>query len=160
MILKKVISGGQTGADQAGLAAAFMYTIPTGGVAPANFKTAAGPSVELLRDTYKLEARGSYSSRTLENVNQSDGTIRLCIDFNSPGERCTLNAINQYEKPFLDVDLLNPFLCSIAANWIVNNNIYILNIAGNGEGKNGRSDIFILTFNYLCAVFGVLNKYT
>jgi len=159
LFLTKVISGGQTGADQGGLAAANMYNIPTGGVAPEHFNTANGPNVELLRNTFKLEARGSYRSRTFENVEQSDGTIRLCVNFISPGERCTLNAINQYNKPFLDVDLLNPFLSSTAANWIINNKIKVLNIAGNRERSTGPS-IHILTFNYLCAVFGLLNKYT
>ena len=155
----KVISGGQTGADQGGLSAANMYNIPTGCIAPENFNTANGPNVELLRNTFKLEARGSYRSRTFENVEQSDGTIRLCVNFNSPGERCTLNAINQYSKPFLDVDLLNQFLSSTAVNWIIRNEIKILNIAGNRE-RAGNPSIYILTFNYLCGVFGFLNKYT
>lgn len=159
MILTKVISGGQTGADQGGLAAAFMYSILTGGVAPNDFMTANGPMIQMLEGTYGLEARGTYKSRTWENVEQSNGTIRCCIDFNSTGEICTLNAIQAYRKPYIDVDLLKQPVCSKISTWIINNNIKILNIAGNREGA-GNPSIYILTFNYLCAVFGLLNKYT
>lgn len=38
-MLLKVISGGQLGADQAGLAAAKAVGIRTGGFAPKNYKT-------------------------------------------------------------------------------------------------------------------------
>jgi hypothetical protein len=159
MILTKVISGGQTGADQAGLAAARIYDIPTGGIAPKDFMTANGPMMQILKGTYGLEAMGTYQSRTWENVEQSDGTIRLCTNFNSPGEKCTLSAIVACRKPYIDIDLIKQPVCSKIATWIVTNNIKILNIAGNRE-RNTNPSIYILTFNYLCAVFGLLNKYT
>jgi hypothetical protein len=158
-MLIKVISGGQTGADQGGLAAALTYRILTGGVAPKDFITANGPMIQILEGTYGLEARGTYKSRTWENVEQSNGTIRCCIDFSSAGEKCTLNAIRAYRKPHIDIDLIKQPVCSKIATWIVNNNIKILNIAGNRE-RNTDPSIYILTFNYLCAVFGLLNKYT
>ena len=52
-LLEKVISGGQKGADKAGIEAAWFYGIPTGGVAPAGFMTANGPDLSL-RDQYGL----------------------------------------------------------------------------------------------------------
>lgn len=45
--LKKVISGGQIGADRAGLEAAFKLGITTGGWAPMGFITYAGKDPEL-----------------------------------------------------------------------------------------------------------------
>jgi len=41
-------------------------------------------------------------------VRESDGTIRLAFDFTSRGEKCTLTAIKDYGKPYIDVDLSNP----------------------------------------------------
>ena len=43
-MLERVISGGQTGADQTGLHAARACGIPTGGWAPRGWLTEAGPA--------------------------------------------------------------------------------------------------------------------
>ena len=50
----KIISGGQTGADQAGLAAAKRLGIPTGGFFSKGFLTEAGPRPDLAAE-YRLE---------------------------------------------------------------------------------------------------------
>ena len=44
MSLRKVVSGGQTGADQAGLRAARAAGIETGGWAPKGWETEEGPA--------------------------------------------------------------------------------------------------------------------
>ena len=134
MILKKVISGGQTGADQAGLAAAKSYDILTGGFAPKNFMTSSGANATL-KYAYGLEEiEGSYKERTRMNVEAADATIRLAIDFDSPGEKCTLNAIKDYNKPYYDVNLLNaPAHTSEVVAWILEGKFEILNIAGNSQ---------------------------
>lgn len=46
-MIEKVISGGQDGADQAGLYAAQILSIPTGGWAAKNFMTESGPRPDL-----------------------------------------------------------------------------------------------------------------
>jgi hypothetical protein len=46
-MLRKIISGGQTGADIAGLDAAVLLHIPTGGTVMKGFKTESGPNFEL-----------------------------------------------------------------------------------------------------------------
>ncbi len=46
-MLDRVISGGQTGADQAALRAARAAGIPTGGWAPLGWKTEEGPAPRL-----------------------------------------------------------------------------------------------------------------
>jgi hypothetical protein len=45
-MIERVISGGQTGADQAGWRAARAYGIPTGGWMPLGFLTETGPRPE------------------------------------------------------------------------------------------------------------------
>lgn len=52
-MLTKIISGGQTGADEGGLEGARLLGIPTGGTAPKGYRTENGPNLTL-RDTYGL----------------------------------------------------------------------------------------------------------
>jgi len=150
-----IISGGQTGSDVAGLEVAHQLKLQTGGWAPKGYKTSIGPNPELLRDKYGLkESKYGYKIRTEQNVRDSDATIRLCVDFFSAGEICTLNAITKYGKPYFDVYLPNPINEQECVNWIINNNIKILNVAGNSQGKRGY-DIYTLAGTY---IYNVLEK--
>lgn len=86
-----VISGGQTGADQAGWRAARAYGIPTGGWMPKGFKTELGnhPEYAALYGAKEHES-SSYPPRTRANVNDSC----VCLWFGdpkSPGGKLTLN---------------------------------------------------------------------
>lgn len=167
-ILKKVISGGQTGADQAGLFTAKAFGLETGGFAPHDFRTLAGNNPETLRDMFGLEetVQRNYQVRTALNVKSSDATIRLATNFSSPGELCTLKAINRYEKPYLDINLKT----IVESRWnkryieerveetldfLIKNQVIILNIAGNADRT--PSDGFGLHFheasNFLSKVF-------
>lgn len=97
--LRKVISGGQTGADRAGLEAAAILGIETGGWAPTGFATAKGkdPSLstkfhlkELIVQSKSMSILAPpipcdnvdnvtmsqmYVLRSQKNVDDSDGTI-------------------------------------------------------------------------------------
>ena len=72
-MIEKIISGGQTGADQAALDAAIKYNFPHGGWIPKGRKTEDGR----LPDEYKLKemSTDSYKERTEQNVIDSDGTV-------------------------------------------------------------------------------------
>lgn len=155
-MIEKVISGGQTGADQAGLSVARNLSITTGGWATKGYRTSIGPNPDLLGNTFGLVEMPteSYKTRTWENVKDSDGTIRLCVDFTTPGEKCTANAIRTYKKPSYDVDLNDPALVDDVINWIRINNIKILNVAGNSQNTRGQ-DIFNLSYKYL---FSLLSR--
>lgn len=143
--LERVISGGQTGVDQAALQAATDVGISTGGWAPNGWKTHAGPQKHFLKSFNLQEHSGGYKERTWANVKDSDGTIRLATNFSSGGEICTLNAINKFKKPYLDIPLLitpyntNEKDVQTILDFIINNNISILNVAGNSDRtpKNG-----------------------
>ena len=76
-MLHKVISGGQTGSDQAGLIAAARFGIATGGWMPRGFETADGPNPRLAERFGLREHTGGYVERTSTNVRDSDGTIRI-----------------------------------------------------------------------------------
>lgn len=142
MILKCIRSGCQSGADISGLISAKKNDLQYMGLIPKGFKTLDGPRPEYAELYNVVEHRSDkYPPRTFENVEKSDGTIRFATDFNSAGEKCTLKAISQYDKPYLDVYIKNTSIFhtfqnehpSIAAEWIINNNIQILNVAGNSE---------------------------
>lgn len=157
MIIKKVISGGQTGADEAGLWAAKFMGIPTGGWAPFNYMTKNGSNMEL-KTKYGLEEWGGYKTRTWKNAEESDGTLRFAKNFNSPGEKCTMKAIEFFGKPHFDIDLTAPVSVREVACFIMDNNIQVLNIAGNTQYKN--FDVFDNTRHFLCRLFKYLKDHT
>ncbi len=73
MRIKKIISGGQTGADQAALDFAIKHDIPHGGWIPKGRKTEDG----IFPDKYHLQEMptASYPKRTEKNILDSDGTL-------------------------------------------------------------------------------------
>ena len=157
----KIISGGQTGADQAGLYAARDCGLETGGYAPANYMTKDGPNYKL-RDDFGLISVliGGYKKRTWMNVESSDCTLRFAYNFNSPGEKCTFNAIKYYEKPYDDYNLkykISDFMINGIVEWILRNNFQVINIAGNTQTE--RLDTYTPTHEILCRLFRRLKKY-
>ncbi|KAL6067624.1 Molybdenum carrier [Balamuthia mandrillaris] len=72
----KIISGGETGADRAGLEAGRLLGIATGGTAPKNFRTEQGSDPTLKR-LFGLTAEGDlgFAETTRKNVDDADGTI-------------------------------------------------------------------------------------
>lgn len=94
----KVISGGQTGVDQAGLRAARACGIETGGWAPKRWLTEDGPA-PWLADYGLVEHESSdYPPRTEANVRDSDGTLLIGNPWSS-GSIATLKAIIKYPRP-------------------------------------------------------------
>ncbi len=140
-LLARVISGGQTGADQAGIFSARACGYETGGHAPAGYRTLAGNNPELGK-IFGLETttQRNYQVRTALNVKNSDATFRLATNFNSPGELCTLKAINLYKKPYFDVDLKKcdqkayiQQRVDEAIDFLIQHQVVTLNIAGNAD---------------------------
>ena len=138
--IEKIISGGQTGADQAGLFAAVDFSIETGGMVPRGWKTKNGPKPELAQLGLQEGLSTEYPPRTWANVRNSDGTI-IFYDKFTPGIRCTLKACDQVGKPAMLIDLgserykydvteeeINNF-----RRWARNNEISVLNVAGNSQ---------------------------
>lgn len=139
--LQRVISGGQTGADQAALRAAHHCRYATGGMAPKYWRTDEGPA-PWLGTVYGLieSTEASYGPRTEWNVLNSSGTIWFG-DVTSPGGVLTQAAAASYNKPFeivtvyLDDDDLDRYVAKLR-RWIVDHQIVTLNGAGNRERTN------------------------
>lgn len=145
--LFKVISGGQCGADQGGIAAAYEMGVTTGGVAPLHFRTQFGND-PTLGSKYGLveDASYKYPPRTQKNVEQSDGTLIVASNLASPGCTLTYNLCQRLRKPVSRVALMHDYEDSdleerakdIVA-WILEHRIAILNVAGN---RDKRADYF------------------
>ena len=130
-MFKKIISGGQTGADQAALDAAIKYNFPHGGWIPKGRKTETGR----LPDSYKLKEMptDSYPDRTEQNVIDSDGTVIISHGKLTGGSKLTQELAKKHKRPCLHIDL-NATPAFIAAsrinNWTIKHGIEILNVAG------------------------------
>jgi len=93
----RIHSGGQTGADLAGLWVAKKMGLPTGGLAPQGYKTQAGDKPSL-KEIFGLKAAGDYRSRTIQNVRDSDVTLIFARNMNSPGTVLTKNSCMKLVK--------------------------------------------------------------
>lgn len=144
----RIISGGQTGADQGGLEAAFLLAIKTGGTAPHTYRTEAGPNPELLKEKYGLKEspRWDYPPRTRKNAEDSDATVWIG-DTDSAGYRCTEQAVTDYQ----DINMLVNPTAKELAEWVDTWEIQVLNIAGNRESKN--PGIYQKTLNIVLEAF-------
>lgn len=126
--ITKIISGGQTGADLAGLKFAKSSNIPTGGIAPLGYRTEDGNNFDL-RDVYELKEHknADYKYRTMENVFNSDGTV-IFAERSSGGSIITMKLCKQYKKPYI----ISPSPDNLI-DFLNDNKIGILNVAGNRE---------------------------
>ena len=77
-MLRKIISGGQTGADRAGLDFAIEKGLGHGGYVPRGRKAEDGR----IDDRYNLVelSTSSYPARTRRNIEQSDGTVIFSLE--------------------------------------------------------------------------------
>jgi hypothetical protein len=185
LILIKVISGGQSGADQAGLRAAKSAGLATGGFAARKYMTDDGlkPELGLL---YGLKEIGDYSksyiARTMKNVEMSDGTLAFLILPSPSGTSKTIgyanfkkwvhstSPANRGFRPVLVLDRgdMESFVKTPATltrrivYWLIAHKIQTLNVAGH---SNKRLVGHALGFDYgtrceeiLMTVFSTLKE--
>jgi Circularly permutated YpsA SLOG family len=131
MALKKIISGGQTGVDQAALDVAISFDIPHGGWIPKGRRTEAGK----LPDKYMLKEMptSSYHKRTEQNIIDSDGTLIISHGKLTGGSLLTSLMARKHKKELLHIDLeINRGFSAaqLIQSWIVLNGIKVLNVAG------------------------------
>src|SRR6202022_2795024 len=143
-MLRKIISGGQTGADRAGLDFAIETGLEHGGYVFRGRKAEDGR----IDERYNLVELStiSYRARTRRNIEESDGTVIFSLErLLSGGTKLTWEHANKLGKPALhiynarkeqilnqdslrlEIQALTDFLCS--------NKIEILNVAGPRESK-------------------------
>ena len=128
MKLRKVISGGQTGADRTGLECARALGLETGGTAPKGYRTERGPDVSLKDFGLQESDFPSYPYRTRLNVLNSEATLWFGNE-HSPGYWCTKKNADQYVRPFW----INPTPAQMEA---IAEEYEVVNVAGNRLSKN------------------------
>lgn len=145
-MLKKIISGGQTGADIAGLDVAIKYGIPHGGAIPKGRLTEDGT----LPAKYNLQemATTSYPKRTEKNVIDSDGTVIFSHGKLTGGSLLTKKKAVEHGKPVLHLDMGEVTVEEAAVLlrvFIQENGVDILNVAGSRGSKD--PEIYGKTFS-------------
>jgi len=127
----KIISGGQSGADIAGLMAAKRCGLETGGFAANGFETETGRRPDYAKMYNLIDKHYNYPQRTVENVKSSDATIVFAANISSSGTRLTINTCIKFDKKYL----VNPTVDEVVA-FIQKNNPKVINVAGNRESVN------------------------
>jgi predicted Rossmann fold nucleotide-binding protein DprA/Smf involved in DNA uptake len=127
-LVRKIISGGQTGVDRAALDVAIFLGIEHAGWCPAGRIAEDGiiPEIYRLKETDSYE----YASRTERNVVESDGTLILFLDELSGGSLFTERMARKHRRPCLALDLKNDPDPAAAQLWLAENSIAVLNVAG------------------------------
>lgn len=143
----KIVSGGQTGVDRAGLDAAIQHGIPVGGWCPAGRRAEDGS----IPDCYPLQETKArnFAVRTRRNVKDSDGTLVLNLGELEGGTLQTVDYAQKIGKPCLVVQLdavERPDVDAIV-NWLKMHSIKTLNIAGPRESK--RPGAYQIGFTFL-----------
>ena len=136
-MIKKIISGGQTGADRAALDAAIKLMIPHGGWVPKGRLAEDGP----ISTKYNLQEMptDSYSTSTEQNVIDSDGTLIISHGELTGGSAFTRKMAMKHGKPWYHADLnkLPSFQAAmVIEDWISKNGIETLNVAGPRHSKD------------------------
>lgn len=130
-MIEKIISGGQTGADQGALDTAIRLGIEHGGWIPKGRKTEAGP----LADKYRLQEMPSaeYQARTEKNVISAEATVIFSHGSLSGGSRLTQQLAQHHGRPWLHIDLNTQAAFDAARvinDWVKAYDIRVLNVAG------------------------------
>lgn len=138
--LMKVVSGGQTGADQAALVAARLAGIETGGWAPKDWLTEDGPMPMLAGYGLKECPKPGYPARTAMNVKDSDGTVVFWNgQVQGRGSRLTENIALRMGKPVIS----GPVAARTLAQFIRQHNIQVLNVAGSRASADPNIGEFV-----------------
>ncbi|MEW6664128.1 MAG: putative molybdenum carrier protein [Thermodesulfobacteriota bacterium] len=150
-MIKRIVSGGQTGADRAALDAAIELGVPHGGWIPKGRPAEDGP----LPEKYQLQEMptSGYPARTERNVVDSHGTLIVSHGEMAGGSALTKRLAAKYNRPCLHIDLaeINTFLAAgRIIDWLHGNAIEILNVAGPRASKD--PEIYEGTLKLLKAV--------
>ena len=146
-----IISGGQTGADQAALDAAIALDIPHGGWLPKGRKTETGP----LPLRYELLELGStrYRDRTEKNILAADGTLIFSFGPLVGGSALTEALAIRYNRPFLHIDfelIESERAATLVENWLGTMRLEVVNVAGSRASSEPR--IYEAVFSLLTRI--------
>jgi hypothetical protein len=140
--LNLIVSGGQTGVDRAALDVAIKLRIHHGGWCPHN-RIAEDGLIPITYNLKEVPATSSmnpadydcYKQRTELNAIDSDGTLIILEGNPIGGTSYTIDMLLKHKKPHFIYDLAINFFCEDIAEWIIENKIRKLNVAGPRESQ-------------------------
>jgi Circularly permutated YpsA SLOG family len=132
-MLEKIISGGETGASQAAWRAAKAVGVSTGGWVRRGFLAEDGPHPEFAEQYAGAELPlDNDEAVTEQNVKDSDATLWFG-QTTTAGAHATVAACLALGRPYMPVYPGASFEPSHVADWIRENTVKILYVAGNRE---------------------------
>jgi hypothetical protein len=152
-MFKKIVSGGQTGADRAGLDVAIRWVFPHGGWCPKGRKAEDG----IIGGQYQLveTPSASYLQRTEWNVRDSDATVIFTIAPTlTGGSKRTAEFAEKNRKPWIHLAQRSSSHESPALmlqRFVEENGVQILNVAGTRGSK--EPDVWQFAYETLEAAF-------
>jgi hypothetical protein len=151
-MIEKIISGGQSGAGRAALDAAMKLGIAHGGWVLHGRMTEDGP----LPDKYDLNEMPdqNLSERTKKNIKEASGTLILSYEKFREQFDFIKKISKRFAKPVLHIELHTTVAFNAATrinDWIVDNDISVLNVAGPRNEQDPR--IYQATLDIIQAVF-------
>jgi len=152
-MIEKIVSGGQTGVDQAGLLIAEELKIPIGGWCPKGGLDEKGDSILETYPSLMEATTNDPVERTKLNIRDSDGTLIIVPCLPLPVEiqddtLLTITDAKRQKKPHLIISLTKKDdAVDEIRGWISSENIRVLNIAGPRESNSpgihsGACDLF------------------
>ena len=129
-VIRKLISGGQTGVDRAALDWAIAHGIEHGGWCPKGRLAEDGQ----IDTRYRLQETptSNYSERTERNVSDSDATLVISISAKlTGGSKATIEFAKQLGKPVLHISRSSTARPAEALrHFIHSHRVQVLNVAG------------------------------
>ena len=135
-MIRKLISGGQTGADISIVAVGARLGMEVGGLVPKGWRTERGPAPELERLGFAEAASSDYRDRTRLNVEFSDATLIFATNPDSDGTRLTIDHAQRLGRPCLVLDPFKTGAEKRVRRWLRDTSPEVLNIAGNRESRS------------------------
>ena len=135
-MIKKIISGGQSGAEQAALDAAIDFHIPHGGWIPKGRIAEKNP----LPAKYKLQEMppSSQLDETEQNVVDSDGTLIISQGTFIENVDDIFKTVKKHRRPWIHIDLnITAPLDAVLKirSWIIEETVEVLNVEGASAGE-------------------------
>lgn len=153
ILIEKIVSGGQTGADRAALDWAIESGIPHGGWCPKGRLAEDGP----ISARYNLteSTSSNYVQRTEWNVRDSDGTVVFSIAPTlTGGSKKTVVFAQKHKRPVIHISSKAEQPGEKLLEFIRTSRVRVLNVAGHGGQRNWKLVISLKMFweQRFCAV--------
>ena len=151
--IRKIISGGQTGADRAAFDFALENNVEIGGFVPKGRRAEDGKIPEKYPNLIETATR-NYAERTELNVQNSDATLILSHGKLAGGSFLTKKLAKKHGKSFLHIDFAKSDITECVGEtceWLIAINCENLNIAGSRTSAD--AEIYGKTIEFLEELF-------